>query len=80
MLYYYIVNEKLNLQYCSDLAKEAWGDCKLSNLITIIFFLTNNAFSAIKANIINNLIDTKNFSFSFEQNINGKIETGNCII
>jgi len=46
----------------------------------IIFFLTNNAFSAIKANIINNLIDTKNFSFSFEQNINGKIETGNCII
>ena len=34
----------------------------------------------IKQNIIQNLINTKNIAFNFEQNINGKIENGNCII
>ena len=33
-----------------------------------------------KKNIINNLKNTKNLNFDFEQNINGKIETGKCII
>jgi len=33
-----------------------------------------------KKKIINNLINTKNLNFEFEQNINGKIENGNCII
>ena len=33
-----------------------------------------------KKNIINNLKNTKNLNFDFEQNINGKIENGNCII
>ena len=33
-----------------------------------------------KKNIINNLKNTKNLNFDFEQNINGKIEDGNCII
>ena len=48
--------------------------------IYLIFFLKNTALSAIKENIINNLTNIKNFNFNFEQNINGKIETGNCVI
>ena len=49
-------------------------------LIFIIINFNNIAQSSIKENIINSLINTDNFSFNFEQNINGKIETGNCII
>ena len=48
--------------------------------IYLIFFVNSHAFSAIKENIINNLVNTKNLSFNFEQNINGKIETGKCTI
>ena len=48
--------------------------------IYLIFFINSHAFSAIKENIINNLVNTKNLSFNFEQNINGKIETGKCTI
>ena len=48
--------------------------------IYIVFFFNEIALSGIKENIINNLSDTKNLTFNFEQNINGKIETGNCII
>ena len=48
--------------------------------IYIVFFFNEIALSGIKENIINNLSDTKNLTFDFEQNINGKIETGNCII
>ena len=41
-----------------------------------------NSFSnaEIKDKIIQNLKDTKNLDFNFEQNINGKIENGNCTI
>ena len=49
----------------------------------LIFFLINMnnfALGSIKKDIINNLTNIKNFSFNFEQNINGKIETGNCIV
>ena len=49
----------------------------------IIFFLIllNNETSAgVQKDIIQNLMNTKNVSFNFEQNINGKIENGNCII
>ena len=50
-------------------------------LLILLFINFNNiAFSSIKENIINNLMNTSNFSFNFEQNINGKAETGNCII
>ncbi len=35
---------------------------------------------SIKENIINSLINIDNLSFKFEQNINGKVETGSCII
>ena len=34
----------------------------------------------IKDKIIQNLKNTKNLNFNFEQNINGKIEKGNCTI
>ena len=49
-------------------------------LIFLFINLNNIAYSSIKENIINNLISTNNLSFNFEQNINGKVETGNCII
>ena len=51
--------------------------------IFIIFsfiFLTNEAFGSIKESIIQNLKNIDNISFNFEQNINGKIEDGNCIV
>ncbi len=49
-------------------------------LIFILVNINNIAFSSIKENIIISLENTNNLSFNFEQNINGKIETGNCII
>ena len=41
-----------------------------------------NSFSnaEVRDKIIQNLKDTKNLDFNFEQNINGKIENGNCTI
>ena len=48
--------------------------------IIIIFFFNINSNASNKENIINNLKNTKNFNFDFEQNINKKIEKGNCII
>ena len=44
-----------------------------------IFFVTK-AFAETKDNLIKNLAKIKNLNFNFEQNINGKIETGNCTI
>jgi len=49
-------------------------------LYIFIFFFTINSKADNKENIINNLKETKNFNFDFEQNINKKIEKGNCII
>ena len=49
-------------------------------LIFLLINFNNVALSSIKENIINSLINTDNLSFNFEQNINGKVETGNCII
>ena len=51
--------------------------------ILLIFFIinfNNLSFGSIKENIIKNLQNTNNLSFNFEQNINGKIEKGNCVI
>ena len=48
--------------------------------IFIIFLFNINSNANNKENIINNLKNTKNFNFDFEQNINKKIEKGNCII
>ena len=50
-------------------------------LFIIIFFsLINSSSANNKENIINNLKKTKNVNFDFEQNINEKIEKGNCVI
>ena len=48
----------------------------------ILILLMLNSFSnaEVKDKIIQNLKDTKNLDFNFEQNINGKIENGNCTI
>jgi len=48
--------------------------------ILLIFSFCNVALGSIKENIINNLMSIENLNFNFEQNINGKIETGNCTI
>ena len=48
--------------------------------IIIFFVLTLNTNAEIKKKIIQNLKNTKNLDFKFEQNINGKIENGNCTI
>ena len=49
-------------------------------LILILFTLLPNAQASTKEKIIENLQNTENLKFKFEQNINGKIENGNCII
>ena len=49
----------------------------------LIFFLsvyTSVSNADYKDKIVQNLKDTKNLDFKFEQNINGKIENGNCTI
>ena len=49
----------------------------------LIFFFTiliSNSKADNRDKIIKNLKNTSNFSFEFEQNINGKIESGNCTI
>ena len=50
--------------------------------LVILFFsiLVSNSFANNKEKIISNLKDTQNINFQFEQNINGKIENGNCTI
>ena len=45
-----------------------------------LFFLATESIANNKENIINNLKNTNNVSFEFEQNINQKIERGNCIV
>ena len=48
--------------------------------IIIFFSLINSSSANNKENIIKNLKETKNINFDFEQNINEKIEKGNCVI
>ena len=49
--------------------------------LTIIFTcFTNNISASIKDNILNKFRNIENISFNFEQNINCKVENGNCII
>ena len=51
-------------------------------ILVIFFFILSitNSKASIKENIIKNLKELNTLSFNFEQNINGKIENGNCII
>ena len=52
----------------------------LRYLIIFFFIFLSNSSADIKNKIIQNLITTDNLDFKFEQNINGKIENGNCTI
>ncbi len=49
-------------------------------IILIIFFFIPETKASNKINIIQNLNNIDNISFNFEQNVNGKIEKGNCTI
>ena len=49
-------------------------------LILIFLTLFSNTQASNKEKIIENLQNTVNLTFLFEQNINGKLENGNCII
>ncbi len=48
--------------------------------ILFYFILSSTLNAEIKDKIIKNLKNTENLDFKFEQNINGKIENGNCTI
>jgi len=53
----------------------------LKYIVFLIFLiLITNSNASNKEKIIQNLNNTKNLDFNFEQNINGKIENGNCTI
>ena len=49
-------------------------------LIFFMFVFTSISKAEIKQKILQNLKNTENLDFKFEQNINGKIENGNCTI
>ena len=49
-------------------------------LIFFLFVSTSISNAEIKDKIVQNLKNTENLDFKFEQNINGKIENGNCTI
>ena len=49
-------------------------------LVFIFLILVSNAQADNKTEIIENLQKILNLNFNFEQNINGKIENGNCTI
>ena len=54
---------------------------KIINIIILFnFFFISYANASIKNNIISKFKNVQNLSFKFKQNINEKIETGNCII
>ena len=48
--------------------------------LVFLFFLTSESLASIKNDIIKKLNFIENISFNFEQNINDKIEKGNCIL
>ena len=53
----------------------------LKYIFVILFsFLITNVNASNKEKIIENLKNTKSLDFNFEQNINGKIDNGNCTI
>ena len=49
-------------------------------IVFILLFLVTNVNANNRDKIIENLKNIKNLDFNFEQNINGKIENGNCTI
>ena len=53
---------------------------KKYSLILFLIFITSGALAENKEKIVNNLRNTNNLSFNFEQNINGQIESGKCTL
>tara|TARA_Y100001980_G_C14429152_1_gene218107 strand:- start:180 stop:728 length:549 start_codon:yes stop_codon:yes gene_type:complete len=49
-------------------------------LVVLFISVSSKVSASFKNDIIQNLKNTQNLSFNFEQNINGKLENGNCII
>jgi outer membrane lipoprotein-sorting protein len=49
-------------------------------LLFLFYIFISNSNADIKEKIIENLKNTNNLNFKFEQNINGKIENGDCTI
>ena len=49
-------------------------------LIFFFILFISKTIAEIKENIIQNLVNTNNIYFNLEQNINGKIEKGSCVI
>ena len=49
-------------------------------LILILILFVTETDATIEEKIIQNFDKIKNISFDFEQNINGKIEKGNCTV
>ena len=49
-------------------------------LVCIFLILISNVYASNKDKIIENLQNTESLNFKFEQNINGKVENGNCTI
>ena len=49
-------------------------------LIFLLMTFSSKVSANIKNTIIQNLRNTQNLSFNFEQNINGKLENGSCTI
>ena len=49
-------------------------------LILILISFSSKSFASIKDNLIKKMSKIENFSFTFEQNINEKKETGKCTI
>jgi len=49
-------------------------------LSLMLILISSEAFASIKDELIKNLRNIQTLNFNFEQNINGKIETGNCTI
>ena len=60
------------------LGKEMFYNTFLIIIFLIIFSVSSKASEEDK--IIENLKNTENFDFKFEQNINGKIENGQCTV
>ena len=54
---------------------------KIINIFILInFFIISSANASIKSNIISKFENIQNLSFKFKQNINEKVESGDCII
>ena len=53
---------------------------KIYIYILLLILLASKTSANIKENIILNLKNIENINFNFEQNINGKIENGNCTV